>query len=309
MPASLTGVHGSSGEVIEVRLAGRRSLEYDDVRDFRAITFGPGDHRTRTEDRAPPPVLHAGDRLVLGPLRARVNSLLHHPRLVSIGFEGHADRVWRGIALHGRPIQYAHVPQPLKLWDAWTRVAARPVAFEPPSAGFVLDWALVQRLRAGGIGFATLTHAAGISSTGDPALDAQLPFDEPYELPAATVEAIGRAKRRGGRIVALGTTVTRALEHSASIRNGLCPGKRLATQRVRADTELQVVDAIISGTHEAGESHYELLRAFVDDPLLTQVSRSLEIHGYRSHEFGDSVLIERQKWVNRSARTQLGRTA
>ena len=306
IPASLSGVHRASGEVIEVRLAGRRSLAYDDVRDFVAITFGAGDHRTLTENRLTPPVLRAGDVLKLGPLRARVNSILHQPRLVTIGFEGRANLVWRGIALHGRPIQYAHVPERLELWDAWTRIAARPVAFEPPSASFVLDWALVQRLRASGVGFATLAHAAGISSTGDPALDAQLPFDEPYELPMATVEAIGLARARGGRIVALGTTVTRALEHSASDRNGLRPGERLATQRIGPETELRVVDAIISGTHEAGESHYELLKAFADDTLLTEMSRSLDLHRYRSHEFGDSVLIERQERVNSPKRRGRG---
>ena len=62
-------------------------------------------------------------------------------------------------------------------------MAADPVAFEPPSAGFALDWQTLARWRGRGIGFATLTHAAGISSTGDPALDRRLPFDEPYRIP------------------------------------------------------------------------------------------------------------------------------
>src|SRR5262249_14240194 len=154
--------------------------------EFTAVAFGAGDHRTRTEDRAPPPPLAAGDRLALGPLRATVLGTRGHPRLVDVRFDGSADTVWEGIAGHGRPIQYAHVPEPRALWDVWTRLAALPVAFEPPSAGFVLDWALLDALRARGIGFATLTHAAGISSTGDPALDARLPFDEPYRLPPAT---------------------------------------------------------------------------------------------------------------------------
>ena len=96
------------------------------------------------------------------------------------------------------------------------RVAALPVAFEPPSAGFVLDWSLLSALKQRGVGFATLTHAAGLSSTGDEALDARLPLDEPYHVPAATVSAIAKAQVRGGRVIALGTTVTRALEHAAS---------------------------------------------------------------------------------------------
>ena len=121
LPASLAGVHARTGGAIEVRLAGRRSLAVDDVREFTAVVFGDGDFRTRTEDRPPPPELHAGDRLALGPLNATVLRLLGHPRLVALRFEGDVDAIWAGIARHGRPIQYAHVPSPLALWDVWTR--------------------------------------------------------------------------------------------------------------------------------------------------------------------------------------------
>jgi S-adenosylmethionine:tRNA ribosyltransferase-isomerase len=292
LPASLAGVHLPSGLPVEVRLAGRRSLAVDDVREFTAVVFGAGDHRTRTEDRAAPPPLRAGDTLALGPLRASVVALLGHPRLVALAFDGTPDAVWAGIARHGKPIQYAHVQQPLALWDVWTQVAAQPVAFEPPSAGFILDWRLLGALKSRGIGFATITHAAGLSSTGDPALDARLPFPEPYRLPASTVQAIRRTRAHGGRIVALGTTVTRALEHAAG-RGALRAGDGVADQRIGKDTVLRVVDAIVSGTHEPGTSHYELLRAFACDAVLRRASAELERRGYLTHEFGDSVLVER----------------
>jgi S-adenosylmethionine:tRNA ribosyltransferase-isomerase len=67
----------------------------------------------------------------------------------------------------------------------------------------------------------------------------------------------------------------------------------VATQRIGASTRLRVVDAIISGTHEPGSSHHGLLQAFVSAPLLQRIDRALESNGYRTHEFGDSVLIER----------------
>ena len=293
IPASLGGVHEPSGAVIEVRLAGRRSLAVDDV-GFTAVVFGAGDQHTRTEDRLPPPELRPGDTLALGPLRATVLRLLAHPRLVALWFAGSPGAIWDGIAGHGRPIQYAYVDRPLELWDVWTRAAALPVAFEPPSAGFVLDWRLLETLEARGVGFATLTHAAGISSTGDPALDARLPFDEPYHLPEATVRAIARTNAQGGSVIALGTTVTRALEHAASRGAWLRPGAGLATQRIGAHTALRVVDAIVTGAHEAGGSHYELLRAFAGAAVLERMSVALEEGGYRSHEFGDSVLLARQ---------------
>lgn len=291
LPASLGGVHAPSGEPIEVRLAGRHSLAADDVHEFTAIVFGAGDHRTRTEDRAAPPPLHHGDVLSLGPLHATVVHTLGHPRLISLRFEGTPDSIWAGLARHGKPIQYAHMIEPLAMWDVWTRVAARPVAFEPPSAGFVLDWQLLQSLRGHGIGFATLTHAAGISSTGDATLDARLPFDEPYHLPDATVQAVSQTRMRGGRIVALGTTVTRALEHAAS-SGSLRSGPGLATQRIGPQTRLRVVDALLSGTHEPGASHHTLLQAFVSPGLLRRIDETLASQGYRTHEFGDSVLVE-----------------
>jgi S-adenosylmethionine:tRNA ribosyltransferase-isomerase len=301
LPASLHGTHEPSGKPIEVRLAGRRTLHVDDVRAFSAIVFGAGDHRTRTEDRAGPPPLHRGDALQLGPLRATVRRTLGHPRLIELRFEGAVDAIWAGIARHGKPVQYAHVLEPLALWDVWTRVAALPVAFEPPSAGFVLNWALLHALRERGIGFATLTHAAGLSSTGDAALDAKLPFDEPYHVPASTVAAIERAKQREGRIVAIGTTVTRALEHAAHsdalqhpARHGaLRAGDGVADQRIGPATRLRVVDAIVSGAHEPGSSHHELLRAFAAPAVLQRADRALHEHDYLTHEFGDSVLIER----------------
>ena len=140
-----------------------------------------------------------------------------------------------------------------------------------------------------------MTLAAGISSTGDPALDVRLPFDEAYHLPRTTVQAISRTKAEGGRVIALGTTTTRALEHAALDGGALRPGAGLAAQRIGAQTRLGVVDAIVSGAHEPGESHYQLLRAFANDSMLQRMSRALKQDGYRSHEFGDSVLIMRQQ--------------
>jgi S-adenosylmethionine:tRNA ribosyltransferase-isomerase len=291
VPASLHGMHVPSGRAIEVRLAGRPSLTA--IERFSAIVFGAGDFRTRTEDRSPPPPLARGDRLALGPLSATIENLLGHPRLVLLRFSGSASAIWAGLARHGRPIQYAHMREPLAMWDVWTPVAAVPVAFEPPSAGFVLDWATISALEDRGIGFSTITHAAGISSTGDPALDRRLPFAEPYRIPASTASAIASAKKDGRRIVAIGTTVVRALEHAAGRDAVVRAGEGLAAQRIGPSTPLRIVDAILSGTHEPDGSHYQVLRAFLDDDTLADVDEALEAREYRTHEFGDSVLIHK----------------
>jgi S-adenosylmethionine:tRNA ribosyltransferase-isomerase len=186
LPASLAGVHRPTGGAVEVRLAGRDSLRPHEVTRFTAVVFGAGDFRTPTEHRPPPPALHPGDELQLGPLRAIVLSVLGHPRLIEMRFENPVGDIWEGLARHGRPIQYAYVPDRLAIWDTWTQIASQPVAFEAPSAGFILDWAAIGSLRARGAAFATLTHAAGISSTGDAELDRLLPLDEPYYIPAST---------------------------------------------------------------------------------------------------------------------------
>ena len=295
LPASLHGVHAPTGEAIEVRLAGWDGGNWHDPSRFVAVVFGAGDYRTRTEDRPLPPSMVPGDPIILGSLSATITKILGHPRLVSLRFNGAHDAIWQGLAGDGRPIQYAHVAAPLVLWDVWTKIAAEPVAFEPPSAGFGLNWHMLSKMRARRIQFATITHAAGISSTGDPALDQQLPFDEPYEIPIATARAIAHTRVRGGRVVAIGTTVVRALEH-ASIGDGTVrAGRGIAAERINAGSRLVVADALLSGIHEPGTSHYELLRAFADDSTLGRADKAVHSSGYRGHEFGDSVFIERMQ--------------
>jgi S-adenosylmethionine:tRNA ribosyltransferase-isomerase len=287
LPASLHGTHCASGEPIEVRLAAWVAVR--DPTRFVAIAFGAGDHRTRTENRPPPPPLSPVDRLSLGPLAAVIERLLDHPRLFSLRFLGKPATILEGLARHGRPIQYAHVPEPLALYDVWTRIAADPIAFEPPSAGFALDWHTLAAWRKRGIGFATLTHAAGISSTGDPPLDLRLPFDEPYSIPKRTAAAIKQAKSQGGRIIAIGTSVVRAIESASNPDGSVRAGDGVARGRIVRETPIRIVDSILTGVHEPGESHFELLRAFASDAVLDQIYAALVERGYFTHEFQSAI--------------------
>ena len=291
LPASLHGIHTRSGEPVEVRLAGHQSSGFDAPRHFRAVVFGGGDYQTPTEHRTPPPALREGDELRLGPLRAVVVAFHAHPRLVNLRFEHSSAEVWEGLARHGRPIQYAYVPQPLALWDTWTAIASLPVAFEPPSAGFLLNWAMLRALRSRGVAFATLTHAAGISSTGEEELDRTLPFDEVFQIPAATAARVNQTKNEGGRIIAVGTTVVRALEAAIDTAGCVVAGPGVATGRIGVSSSLAIVDAMVSGVHEPGTSHYELLRAFQSDERLQEIATEASRNGYLLHEFGDAVFI------------------
>src|SRR5258708_1533820 len=128
LPASLFGQHSRTGRQIEVRLAGRDSL--DDVGQFSAVVFGEGDFRTRTESRSKPPALIPGDRLELGWLRATVARVLNHPRLILLQFEGSPQAFWVGLARHGRPGQHAHLPTPLTVWATCTSISGPPLAFQ-----------------------------------------------------------------------------------------------------------------------------------------------------------------------------------
>jgi S-adenosylmethionine:tRNA ribosyltransferase-isomerase len=292
LPASLGARHDRTGSRLEIRLAGWARL--GDPTRFVALALGAGDHRIRTEERGRPPRLVPGDSVSIGPLTASVEGLFGHPRLFGLRFHGSRAAILAGLARHGRPIQYSHVPAPLALWDVWTPIAGQPVAFEPPSAGFALDWRLLADLRRRGVGFATVTHAAGISSTGDPRLDLRLPLDEHYRIPGGTAAAIDDVRAQGGRVVAIGTTVVRALE-AAAAGAGVRPGGGIASGRIGPGTRLRVADAIVTGVHFPGDSHFELLRAFADDIRLRRLTAALEEMKFRSHEFGDVVMIERDR--------------
>jgi S-adenosylmethionine:tRNA ribosyltransferase-isomerase len=286
LPASLSAE--SRAAQMEIRLLG----EVEAGR-WRAVLFGEGDWRTRTEERPAPPVLRPGDALELDGLRATIVSVWYpSPRLVDLRFDAEGDALWSALYRLGRPIQYAHLEAGLALSDVQTVYASRPWAAELPSAGRPLSWELLLDLKRRGIALTALTHAAGLSSTGDPALDHALPLPERYEVPEATVTAVASARASGGRVVAVGTSVVRALEGCA-VRHGgkLTAGRGTTDLVVGPGFVPQVVDGLLTGFHEPGSSHLGLLRAFVPPSLLAAAYSHAEAEGYRGHEFGDSSLI------------------
>jgi S-adenosylmethionine:tRNA ribosyltransferase-isomerase len=287
LPASLHG-RTEVGASIELRL-----LEREPGDTWTAVLFGAGDWRTRTEDRPAPPVLAPGARLHLGSLTARVVEVLPpSPRLLRVAFEERGAALWSGLYRSGRPVQYAYLVGPLSLWHIQTAYASRPWAAETPSAGYALTWELLLALRRRGVRLAPLTHAAGLSSTGDATLDAALPRPERSDIPASTVEAIEATRREGGRVVAVGTTVVRALEGRALQGGGvLRPGEGVTDLLLGPGFVPRVVDGVLTGVHEPGSSHHALLQAFAPLPLLREAAALAEARGYLGHEFGDACLL------------------
>jgi S-adenosylmethionine:tRNA ribosyltransferase-isomerase len=190
----------------------------------------------------------------------------------------------------GRPVQYAHHDHDLALWSVQTAYAGPPWAVEMPSAGRPLSWRVLARLRRRGVALTTLTHAAGLSATGEPAIDAALPLPEAYFIPGATAAAVRRAHQDGRRVLAIGTSVVRALEGAART-GGVRAGHGETDLLLGPGTPLEIVSGLLTGIHAPGESHYRLLGAFAPDRVLAAADRHASDRGYRPHEMGDLCLV------------------
>jgi S-adenosylmethionine:tRNA ribosyltransferase-isomerase len=288
LPASLRG--RTRLGAVEVRLAGEQTPSGA----WTAVLYGEGTWRQRTEDRGTPPALAAGDAIELeGGLRACVEKVSPASgRLVTLRFDREGAAFWKALYRAGRPVQYSYLCGPLALWHVQTFYGARPWAMEMPSAGWALSGSLVHELERRGIGVASLTHAAGLSSTGDPDLDALLPLPERFDIPEATVRRIGAARASGGRIVAVGTTVVRALEGCSAAAGGrLRAGPGRTDLRIGPGFVPRIVDGLLTGMHEPGTSHHDLMGAFAQPPVLEAAHWHAEAAGYVSHEFGDTTLV------------------
>jgi len=188
---------------------------------------------------------------------------------------------------HGRPIRYSYVPRHWPLDYYQTVFARHPGSAEMPSAARPFSAELVSALVADGIAIAPITLHAGVSSAqaGEP------PFPELFHVPPATARMVNLTRANGGRVVAVGTTVTRALE-SAADADGVVGAALGWTDLVLGPRRpCRVVDGLITGWHEAGASHLLLLEAVARPDLVATAYREAVERGYLWHEFGDTALL------------------
>lgn len=282
LPASLAATT-QEGQSVEVRLA---EPPFGD--SVRAVLLGEGDWRTPTEHRGSPPAVGPGEILSIGPdlvaQVVRAEGRVVRLRLLS-------SDVWGALYRHGRVVQYSYLHEEVALVDVQTAFAARPWSVEMPSAARPLTTAQLLTLRAQGVHIATLTHAAGLSSIDGVELDGTLPWPERSFIPQSTIDAIGAAKRSGHRVIAVGTTVTRALEGRVHALGELRAGESTTDLILGPDSELSVVDGLLSNLHSPGESHFELMTAFAPREVLVGAGAFAEERGFLAHEFGDATLI------------------
>ncbi len=223
-----------------------------------------------------------------GSIRGRGRVVRHfHPR--SRFWLVETDTDWYALApIIGRPIRYHYVERPYPMSAYETLFGRIPGSSEMPSASRPFTVETRQRLHARGVELVELTLHTTVSSheVADGETDPPL-VPEWFHIPDATRDAVMAAKRAGRPVIALGTTVVRALETWAA--QGTAGG--WTTHLVTPDSPPQLVSGLITGLHDNFTSHLWLLYAFLAPQHLVAAYRDAEQHGYRWHEFGDLSMI------------------
>jgi S-adenosylmethionine:tRNA ribosyltransferase-isomerase len=187
------------------------------------------------------------------------------------------------LARHGSPIRYAHEPVAHPLADHQTIFASEPGSAEMPSAGRPFTRRAIAALRARGIGIARIVLHTGVSSLER----GERPYPERYRVPAATAARVNAARR----VIAVGTTVVRALETVADARGAVRGGEGWTSLTITPERGVRAVDGLLTGWHEPDASHLLMLEAIAGRELLERSYAAAVAGGYRWHEFGDLHLI------------------
>ncbi|HTJ24649.1 MAG TPA: S-adenosylmethionine:tRNA ribosyltransferase-isomerase [Candidatus Limnocylindria bacterium] len=190
------------------------------------------------------------------------------------------------LAVHGAPIRYRYVTSAHPLRDYQTIFARVPGSAEMPSAARPFSHDVLDELYRRGIGITAVTLHTGVAS---PERD-ERPYREPFVVSPVAAAAVNAARWRGGRIVAIGTTVVRALE-SAALDGEAVAASGWTDLVITPERGVALVDALLTGFHEPQASHLDLLRAFLDERTLSEAYDHALAHDYLWHEFGDVHLI------------------
>jgi S-adenosylmethionine:tRNA ribosyltransferase-isomerase len=240
--------------------------------------------------RPGPLPLRAGEPVVAGGLPARM--VARHPGLPRLWFVQTDPDLCATLWANGQPIRYGYVSDPYPLQAYQTIFARIPGSAEMPSAARPFTPGVVASLRKRGVQLAGLTLHTGVSSLEveeDDVADHQL-YAEPFQVPGATARAVNRARREGRRVIAVGTTVVRALE-SAWDGEQVRAARGFTRLYVHPDRGVQVVDGLLSGFHDPMASHLAMLHAIAGREFIQASYAEAVQHGYLWHEFGDSHLI------------------
>lgn len=289
-PGDLVVVNTSATLAAEVD--GRRADGTPIVLHFSAAL---GDHSWAVELRPPWPGdgpahgVRPGERIEL-PDGIRALVIEAHPagqsRLwrVTIDVDGGLPRY---LGRHGRPIRYRYVRERHPLSEYQTVFASEAGSAEMPSAGRPFTTQIVTDLAIRGVAVVPITLHTGVSSqeAGEP------PQPEPFRVPAATARLVNGTREAGGRVVAVGTTVTRALESAADDGGQVHAAEGWTDLVLDTHRPARVVNGLVTGWHAPGASHLNLLRAVAGPALVEAAYAAALRERYLWHEFGDSCLL------------------
>ena len=208
------------------------------------------------------------------------------PRLWITELKGFGDPL-DYLQRHGRPIRYSHAAAAWPMSDYQTVYAVEPGSAEMPSAGRPFTTRLITSLVASGIQVAPLVLHCGVASFES----GEMPDTERYRIPETSALVVNQARAAGGRVVAVGTTTVRAVETMTDSDRVLHPGAGVTDLIVTPQRGVAGVDGIITGWHEAGSSHLELVEAVAGREMVERCYREAIAADYKWHEFGDSLLV------------------
>jgi S-adenosylmethionine:tRNA ribosyltransferase-isomerase len=188
---------------------------------------------------------------------------------------------------YGQPVSYRHITRRWPLAAYQNVYAAEAGSAEMPSAGRPFTHDMLERLRVTGVEIAFVTLHAGVSSLERD----EPPFEERYSVPAETAAVLRRARRKGGRIIAVGTTVVRALESSLDANGRVVASQGWTDLIITPQRGVSTVDGMLTGFHEPKSSHLAMLEAIAGRDTIAESYAAALGSGYLWHEFGDSQLI------------------
>jgi S-adenosylmethionine:tRNA ribosyltransferase-isomerase len=214
------------------------------------------------------------------------------PRLWRLRFTKSGTELVDLIYRLGKPIRYEYVSAPWDLDYYQTVYAKEPGSAEMPSAGRAFSWKLLLDLKRRGIDSAYLVLHTGLSAYMDDELDAQHPVsEEEYFVGATAADKINRTRQSGGRIIAVGTTVVRALESIVDDNGRVSEAHGYTQLKIDNLHQLKAVDGLLTGLHEPQASHLDLLSAFLPPKQIRAAYEEAIARKYLWHEFGDLNLI------------------
>jgi S-adenosylmethionine:tRNA ribosyltransferase-isomerase len=282
LPAALDGCAAPTGPCMQVRLAGRQAddawlalllCQQGDpfgcgLRSGMAIRFSP-------ELSA---VVEANDQDI--------------PRLWKLRFSQSGTELINSFYRLGQPIRYEYVSAPWDLEYYQTVYAKEPGSSEMPSAGRAFTWKLLLKLQRQGIQSTQVVLHTGLSSYMDEELDAShIASEEEYFISEAAADKINQTHAVGGRVIAVGTTVVRALESAIDANGNIQPQYAYTRLRITAEHQLKAVEGLLTGMHEPEASHLDLLTAFLPAEVIRSAYVDAVQQKYLWHEFGDLNLI------------------